>query len=99
MPEEKTARVPRSTTGDLEARVADLEKSQDERGRKVDEMHAVIVGSANEPGWGERLRAVESFVRTVKGIGAVCVAAAATAWTAANVHIGGGPPATPPGHP
>ena len=68
---------------DLEGRVGLLEASfavLNAATRKLDEIHAAIIGTATEPGLGERIRALEGFARVVKGAALACGTAVAVAW-------------------
>lgn len=69
---------------DVDARLSALEASfavLAAAGRKLDEIHAAIVGTPTEAGLGERVRALEAFVRVVKGAALACATAVAVAWS------------------
>lgn len=82
MPEDQTTKSPRHL--DLEARMSVMEASYavlSAAVRKLDEIHAAVVGTPTEAGLGERVRALESFARAVKGVAMACATAVAVAWS------------------
>lgn len=95
MPEAER-RVPRAA--DLEARVSALEEEAAARDKKIDEIHAAVVGTTKDAGLGERIRdhdrriaRLESFPKWAAGIGTVVLGGLASAWAT----FAGGPPRPP----